>query len=411
MFSSLFQTIGFAVGFVYPLNETYKILQASQKRNSELGQQLLQQMSGQATLTIQDQANLQRWFTYWLVVALFQFIKATKIVVLLTSLVPFQDLVFLYLRIWLVAPLAEVDGVKYTGSEVLYQFYLSRWLAALNVYMGNFNLKDVTSMLIQLYNHLITNYLPQFSYMKMTDPNGSNSAAAAASAGSFGSSSVPVNEMGFKDIVTNMWYAKGGNSSRSSFASQSQQQQFDLYNELVPQVLLEALLSPITSTFRQGTTSSASALASGPSSTAPSRSVSGVAAAATATATGAPSISVGGLASTASLNHSKSASSINLLEGFDFVSKEEASNNNSQAELLSFATAATSNVIAPLATNAFNRSGNGSTSSSKSRSASFDVKKRVTSNSSVNIVTPPVNNKNDESSSKTTTQKKSWFGW
>ncbi|GME76275.1 unnamed protein product [Ambrosiozyma monospora] len=406
MFSSLFQTIGFAVGFVYPLNETYKILQASQKRNSELGQQLLQQMSGQTTLTIQEQANLQRWFTYWLVVALFQFIKATKIVVLLTSLVPFQDLVFLYLRIWLVAPLAEVEGVKYTGSEVLYQFYLSRWLAALNVYMGNFNLKDVVSMLVQLYNHLITNYLPQFSYMKMKDPKGTNSATAGSAVGA---SSVPVNEKSFKDIVTNMWSAKGATSSRSTAAPQSQQQQFDLYHELVPQVLLEALWSPIGSTFRQGT-----AAASGPSSTVPSRSVSGSVAGATATvvSTTVPSISIGGFASSVSLNHSKSASSINLLDGFDFVTKEEASNNNSQADLLSFATAATSNVYTPLATSAFNGAGAGSTSGSKSRSASTDMKKRVTSNSSVNSDTAPLlDNNNDGSSSKATNQKKGWFGW
>lgn len=188
MFDSITSLIGAYVSIVYPLLETYKILEFYYNSNSknDMIDQLTQTINLiNSKLSSLDNNNTQtfknptlkdynKWLTYWIIIYLFTLFKNSILIKPIINLLPFYNFFELYFKIWLVYPIIKSNDctptannnnintrdTKVNGSYIIYKYYLSPNLTALNSHISSINIADLINLLISLYNVLITKYVP-----------------------------------------------------------------------------------------------------------------------------------------------------------------------------------------------------------------------------------------------------------
>ncbi|KAG7878526.1 hypothetical protein KL906_004031 [Ogataea polymorpha] len=205
MFGVLFAAIGVWVSYLYPLAESFKLL-----TNVDQSRQ---------PVVLPPQSQFQRWFVYWLVLAVCTLVISNRLVRTVLSFVPFSSLVTLYLRIWLVFPLVSVDssGTSVTGSYILYHHYLKNWLVVLNHYVGDLKTTDVATYGAGFYNRIIDQYVPNYRFLKLNVASKQDKSTV--------------------EVVNELWQSSGWRDSSTG------QTVMDYY----PQLLFSSLISPIKS--------------------------------------------------------------------------------------------------------------------------------------------------------------------
>ncbi|KAH3669440.1 hypothetical protein OGAPHI_001561 [Ogataea philodendri] len=158
MFGPIFALIGVWVSYLYPLTESFKLL-------AHIDQ-------SKQPVVLPPQSQFQRWFVYWLVLAVCTMVISNRFVATILRVVPFGSLMVLYLRFWLVFPLVSVDptGSKVTGSYVLYHFYFMKWLVLLNRYLGELKTADFVRFVADIYNKVIDQYFSNYQFLKVSAP-------------------------------------------------------------------------------------------------------------------------------------------------------------------------------------------------------------------------------------------------
>ncbi|KAG7828144.1 hypothetical protein KL920_003871 [Ogataea angusta] len=205
MFGVLFAVIGVWVSYLYPLAESFKLL-----TNVDQSRQ---------PIVLPPQSQFQRWFVYWLVLAVCTLVISNRVVSTVLSFVPFSSLLILYLRIWLVFPLVSVDssGTSVTGSYILYHHYLKNWLVVLNHYIGDLKTTDVATYGADFYNKIIDQYVPSYQFLKLNVASKQDKSTA--------------------EVMNELWQSSGLRAPSSG------QNVTDYY----PQLLFSSLISPIRS--------------------------------------------------------------------------------------------------------------------------------------------------------------------
>ncbi|ESW98256.1 hypothetical protein KL918_004000 [Ogataea parapolymorpha] len=205
MFGVLLAAIGVWVSYLYPLAESFKLL-----TNVDQSRQ---------PIVLPPQSQFQRWFVYWLVLAVCTLVISNRVVRTVLSFVPFSSLVTLYLRIWLVFPLVSVDssGTSVTGSYILYHHYLKNWLVVLNHYVGDLKTTDVVTYGAGFYNRIIDQYVPNYQFLKLNVASKQDKSTV--------------------EVMNELWQSSGWRGSSTG------QNVTDYY----PQLLFSSLISPIKS--------------------------------------------------------------------------------------------------------------------------------------------------------------------
>ncbi|GMF98183.1 hypothetical protein B5S30_g4044 [[Candida] boidinii] len=203
MFDSITSLIGAYVSIVYPLLETYKILEFYYNSNSknDMIDQLTQTINLINSKLSSDSSNnnnnnnsfnsqttknptlkdYNKWLTYWIIIYLFTLFKNSIFIKPIINLLPFYNFFELYFKIWLVYPIISSNyynlntntntnlnynnnsnnkDIKVNGSYIIYKYYLSPNLTALSLHISSINIADLVNLLISLYNVLVNKYVP-----------------------------------------------------------------------------------------------------------------------------------------------------------------------------------------------------------------------------------------------------------
>ncbi len=203
MFIMLFSAISLAFSFVIPLYKSFALLSDKQ---DPFPKQILESISGTVTIPKKKAEALQECVAYWMILSIGYYISSIRLVTFLGDLIPFNYLLLLYVRAWLVFPMVSLNkyqnnetDAKVTGTFIIYHYYLYHWLEQLTAYIN-----ESVVLYTSSYNDLVDKYASPMKFLKIQPVWLASIAPDQKQAGSSNTIQSGINP--------------GGNSSRRSFS-------------------------------------------------------------------------------------------------------------------------------------------------------------------------------------------------
>lgn len=166
MFIMLFSAISLAVSFVIPLYKSFTLLSDKQ---DPFPKQILESISGTVTIPKKKAEALQECVAYWMILSIGYYISSIRLVAFLGDLIPFNYLLLLYVRAWLVFPMVSLNkyqnnetDAKVTGTFIIYHYYLYHWLERLTTYIN-----ESVVLYTSSYNDLVDKYASPMEFLKI----------------------------------------------------------------------------------------------------------------------------------------------------------------------------------------------------------------------------------------------------